>query len=157
MSKILKAFKSESTASNAFRGAFWYLIIDREPRFSYAMREIRDDEKASYERHKTEYLYYSTRKPFISTFVHSLGTKDAFGGAKITLPLTNGESKEFRGDLWSASQWLLNDNVFGVGISTRRALKKCYVFHSSYIDKDILGKWLDENPDKIETYGTGKL
>lgn len=155
--KILKAFYVESKAVNAFRGGFWYLITDRTPRHRYSERVILDDEKASYERGRRQVLYYSTVKPFVNSYVQSSGTKGAFGGGTVRIAMKDGRVEEFKGDLWDAGQHLVNQNLFSLGVSTRTRLKKCYVFNSQYIDKDYFGKWLDENPDKIEQYERGKL
>lgn len=156
MSKIIKAFRQDSNASNVFRGAHWFVIVDRYPRFVMASRKLRDDEIPRYDRQRNKTLYYSVRNGFVRSYVHSPGTSGAFGGGKIVIKTTCGD-REFSGDLWSAGQGNLGRKVVPVGLSTRRRLKSCYVYYGEYIDEEVLGKWLDENPNKIESYGRGKL
>lgn len=157
MSNILKAFRVDSDAVNAFEGAFWYLILDKNPEKRHRVRKLNDEEIPRYEHLRQQYLYWVNDFPFVQSYVHQLGSKDAFGGAKVTLKMRDGSTKEFKGDLWSAAQWLVNPNIFGVGVATRRDLKECYVFHSMYIDKDYFSKWIEDNPDKVEKYERGKL
>lgn len=154
---ILKAFKNQSSAVNAYRGAFWFLVLDKMPQFTYASRLLEDDEKMSYERHKPQRLYYSTRSPFVSTYVHDPGSKGAFGGGEVKLKMNDGSTQTFKGDLWSSGQGLVDKDVFSVGINTRSKLKGCYVYMASYIDLDYFGEWLDNNPNKIFEYERGAL
>lgn len=152
MTKILKAFYTKSQAVNGFRGGFWYLIIDRKPGFCYSKRLVESYEQNSWERDRSQFLYYSQRFPFVSSYIHSPGTKDAFGGREIHLSMRNGEKKVFKGDLWDSGQRMINPNLVDVGAATEKQLKKCYVYFSNHIDKDYFIKWLDENPDKVFEY-----
>lgn len=157
MINIVKAFYTESPAINAFRGAFWYLVIDKRPYYVYSTRELKEEEKMHWERHKRQYLYWSKRTPFLSSFVHDPNSKDAFGGSPVTIRVREGGTKTFKGDLWSAGQSLVNPNCMSVGAATKKQLEKCYVFFGSYIDKDFFANWLDNNPDKVFKYERNAL
>lgn len=157
MSKILKAFYIESKAVNAFRNAFWYLIVDSEPNFVYNSRLLTKEEKYKWEVNKRQFLYWAKDDPFFSSFVHELGSKGAFADREMTLTMQNGTKETFVGDLWSSGQNIVNPNSAGVGAATVEQLKEYYVFYSHYIDAEYFAKWLVKNPDKVFKYERGAL
>jgi hypothetical protein len=152
VSDIVKAFYNDS-----YGHRHWYLLLDEYPDYRYESRPVEPD-AVSYIRPQNETLYWAEVGPFVKSYVHSPGSSNAFGGREINIPMKDGTTRTFKGDLWDSGQWLANPNSKGVGIGSVEQLTKCYVFFGgSHIDNDFFERWLDENPDKIAPYKQGAL
>jgi hypothetical protein len=152
MSAINKAFYIDS-----YGNRHWYLMLDEYPDYRYEARRVEPHE-LRHGRPNGETLYWAEVGPFVTSYVHSPGSRDAFGGSEITVPMKDGSARTFKGDLWSSGQWLANPNSKGVAIASVEQLTKCYVFFGgSHIDNDFFERWLDENPDKIAPYERGRV
>lgn len=81
----------------------------------------------------------------------SAGSKDAFGGRKFDIRLSDGTTYHCSGQVWACGS-SASEPVVNVGIGTVEDLHKCYVFSGGYISKAKLDAWLATNKPSRNYY-----
>lgn len=109
-----------------------FLLLNRKPIFKFEKKDnwlISEDNGF--------FQFYSYEKP--------VGRFKAFGGSEFDIHLKNGEVIKANGQWWDAVPKDFQDKVKSYGYGTIDTLSKCYVFCSTYVQKGIVEKWLEEN------------
>lgn len=119
----------------------WFVVINRPLRFIY-----------------TEYddgYFIGEDGGFYNAYKYEKGTTDGFAGREITLQLSTGESRTFRGSLWSAGFGGHLDHL-GIrftnefGVASVGELFECNVFCGGQVfNVELVNEWLRNNEPSL--------
>ncbi len=76
----------------------------------------------------------------------------AFAGSQFNIPLADGGVESAYGQWWDGIPSDYSGLLDSLGISTIEDLDRCYVFRSSYVDKQLVSDWLSKNEPSNNYY-----
>lgn len=115
----------------------WFILVDRMPVSIYTRKgnSLTSNDSGFYD--------------FLGI---ELGSSGAFAGRKFTIRLDDGTDFECNGQVWACGAPGGTEPLRQVGVATKEALDKCYVFSGAHVSVALLTEWLSKNTPSSNYY-----